>query len=713
MSISSIVKQFDALTRDQILALRPGSWGDLDLLDALKHFETEKKDRDRAMAVAELILRSPQVSDVDYIMLYLDLIGYYRWKRDFPAALRWAHALIAFGEQHEDDLNRSSHVRELAETYLQAGDLDTGLALFTHLARANPGDIWNYNSLGCFALPWAGLPRLALEVLDYALALVAKNDPERLKKQLTDQRRKIEEKLSSTPDRTGDVSPDVLAEFRAALLPPALPRRERSTRHEYAAPYLPPITRLLDAGPAGDATLEAEILAQGKVLIPELIRLAFDEQLPADGAPAHAVRLLRQLRDAQAAELGELSAWLDRANGDWRNELLTRRYAKIGGFTTSELEAIVADAQSDTFTRISALEGLAERVERLPALRERVVAFMRAMLTRPEADTAGEETIVGYLIGDALDLDARELYPEIERAFMEDRVDTSIISPLNVQHHWGQLPAPEPKRRRDGMYLRLRCTACDRVRQHFVQNVLLDLNTLEQQEKGQPVDYCPYIMDHEIVCPKCGAVDRYDMTPGAHTAMLVLANKMDDLVALFAGKKSAADLSPNPRVHPFRSSVFKQPMHPLAGLEEYRRRIAANPKDAKLYMRMGTLLRALYRHSAALEAHRHAYALDPNDAEIALVRGLCEHDFGDHAAAKEMYERVLTLELKGKAPWGIVRSDTFAGAAREGLDLLRTNQPSDWALPAYDPATGRKTMATMETQAPAGPSRKRRRRRGR
>jgi tetratricopeptide (TPR) repeat protein len=712
MSTSSIVKQLDALTRDQILAIRPGSWSDLDLLEPLKHFEKEKKDRDRAMAVAELILRSPQVGNVDYLMLYLDVTGYYRWKHDFPAALRWAHSLIAFSEQHGGDLNRANHIRDLAETYLQAGDLDTGLALFTRLAQASPGDIWSYNSLG-FGLPRAGLPRLALEVLDYALKLVAKNDPEHLKKQLADQRRKVEETLSSAPDRTGDISPDVLAGFRAALLQPVLPRRKRSTRHGYTASYLSPIARLLDSGPAGDATIEAEILTQGKVLIPELIRLAFDEEMPADGAPAHAVRLLRQLRGAQAAELGELSAWLDRANGDWRNELLTRRCAKIGGYTTSELEAIVADTQSDTFTRTSALEAVAERVERLPALRERVVTFMRTMLTRPEADTAGEEMIVGFLIGDALDLDARELYPEIERAFVEDRVDTSIISPLDVQHHWGQLPAPEPEhQRRDGMYMRLRCAACDRVREHFVQNVLLDLNTIEQQETGQPVDYCPYIMDHEIVCPKCGAVDRYDMTPGAHTAMLVLANKMDDLVALFAGEKTAADLPPNPRVHPFRSSVFQQPMHPLAGLEEYRRRIAAHPKDAKLYMRMGTLLRTLYRHSAALESHRQAYALNPNDAEIALVCAMSEHDFGDRAVAKTMYERVLTLELKG-SPWGIVRSDTFAGAAMEGLDLLKKHQPSPWALPAYDPATGRKTMTTVETLTPDKPSRKRRRRRDR
>jgi hypothetical protein len=58
-SMLPIVRQFDPLTREQILALRPGTWGDFELLDALKHFETERKDRGRAMAVAELILRSP------------------------------------------------------------------------------------------------------------------------------------------------------------------------------------------------------------------------------------------------------------------------------------------------------------------------------------------------------------------------------------------------------------------------------------------------------------------------------------------------------------------------------------------------------------------------------------------------------------------------------------------------------------------------------
>lgn len=114
MSKISLVKQFDALTREQILALRPGAWGDENLLEVIKYFESDKKDRHSAMAVTELILNSPQMVSVDYYELYLDVIGYCRWEGDFPAALRWAHALITFCGQHEHGLNRANNVRDLA-----------------------------------------------------------------------------------------------------------------------------------------------------------------------------------------------------------------------------------------------------------------------------------------------------------------------------------------------------------------------------------------------------------------------------------------------------------------------------------------------------------------------------------------------------------------------------------------------------------------------
>ena len=77
-----------------------------------------------------------------------------------------------------------------------------------------------------------------------------------------------------------------------------------------------------------------------------------------------------------------------------------------------------------------------------------------------------------------------------------------------------------------------------------------------------------------------------------------------------------------------------------------------------------------------------------------------------------MYERVLTLELKEKGTLGVVRSDTFAGAAMDGLELLKHHQPSDWALPAFDPDNGKKAAVNIQAKTPPSPSRKRHRRKG-
>jgi hypothetical protein len=53
----------------------------------------------------------------------------------------WCLGMAKFDKQHADGLNRANHVRNQAETYLEAGDLDTGLAIFTRLEQASTGDI--------------------------------------------------------------------------------------------------------------------------------------------------------------------------------------------------------------------------------------------------------------------------------------------------------------------------------------------------------------------------------------------------------------------------------------------------------------------------------------------------------------------------------------------------------------------------------------------
>jgi tetratricopeptide (TPR) repeat protein len=197
-----------------------------------------------------------------------------------------------------------------------------------------------------------------------------------------------------------------------------------------------------------------------------------------------------------------------------------------------------------------------------------------------------------------------------------------------VNLHW-DIPDVPSQRRQDGLYLPLVCKDCGRQREHFTAYILADINALADAEPNPK--YGAHILDHEVVCPKCGAVDRYELTPVAH---LRIAGP--DAIATIIREELGEKTKPfnsNPRVLYFRSVVFGEPMHPLEGLDKYRAQIAANPGDALLHSRMGSLLRILMRYEEALKALRHAYQLAPDDPEVIIRLAYSEHDFGDREAA--------------------------------------------------------------------------------
>jgi len=695
--MEKLVKHFKSLSHQKILAQRSGQWGDYELLDVLQHFSNER-DHKRSNAVIELILRSPEHGElVAYDELYFDLMENERWTGNIPPALRWAYAAFAYEEQHSPGLNRMGRYRDVGETYLQAEAFDTGLAIFTRCLEADPADVWTYNILA-LSLPRIGLSDLAVEMLDRGLELVARDDSEGLKDQFEGLRREAVDKAAHSQSRLSEVNPKILDALRAAM--------QSATGHpDGVDAYLPPINRLITVEDDNLKALYADIQAQAKVLATDLIRMAFDKDLRDTPASRRAIALLRQLHADQSVELGELSQWLERAEGDWQRELLTGRAGKIGGYTTAELEAIAADTSYHLYSRSSASGALVERVQKCPEQREGIVNFMRTLLTRPEArERADEETFIGFLIGDIEDLDARELYSEIETAYREDRVDTQIIGLDDLQHMWGMSHAPRPKRRDDGLYLRLRCTECGREREHFVQQVMVDIGTQKKEEAGQKIKYDPHVMDREIVCPKCGARDKYRLTPQAN--LNLMAPDLESLSALLGDDKSKAKFKPHPRVQYFNSAVFGKSMHPFEGLDRYRKMVAAKPKDAELRMRMGNLLRFLQRYPQAIDTLRQAYQLDANNPKITLTRAMAEHDFGDRAAAKKLYEEARALATK-RLLHGPEMLD-IAEAASAGLKSLRKGQGSPWEADVLG-AAGDKKSSQATRASRSAPSRRKKR----
>ena len=664
-------KTTDALkkmNRAELLELPAGVFDDYDFVDLARYFSEEHQDRDREVAALELALRSLMVNElVDYSQLYLDVIGYYLWKGESETALRWAVTNVAFTAQHDRDSLLAAW-RELGSTYLETGQPEVGLGIFARLIERNPGDIWNYNSME-LVLSQVKLNRLAVEVSRRGLELLAKNDPEGLRSQFKDFVKEAQAELTKGVDETELISADVLQALRAAM---ALPVGSEIGEDEEIE-YLPPVEDLLDLDEGEYEALYQKILGYGKVLIPELICLGLDwEWINELAGPRHAARLLNRLRAEQAPELDGLADWLDHLPVAGERLWLGSSIGKIGGQSLEELDAIARNSDFDVRMRDLAVEEMVERVEQDEDLRARVVEMVRSLLNREGADQAEEEVLTAYMIGSALDLKARELLPDMERAYTEDRVDRKIIDEYSLYHELDLPIPPMPERRSDGLYLRLECKACGRGREHFTHFVIW--NVLDDSDN--PGQRSPYILDHEVVCPKCGAVDQYEL-PGFELIKLMNLG-VGQIADLLSKKSPKTPPKYDPRVYTLRGMTMGKTMHILDGLDEYRKRIALQPNNAELHMRLGNSLRTIGRYPQALEAYRKAVALDGDDPDILFPAASAEHDFGDQGAAKLLYERIVKSGQL-RTPTLLEGMDELVMAAMEGLETLQSGKISPWA----------------------------------
>jgi tetratricopeptide (TPR) repeat protein len=467
------------------------------------------------------------------------------------------------------------------------------------------------------------------------------------------------------------IEPRVLSEFQSALK--AEPTLAQEVAELGAYPQI--ISPLLEVAEENEEAIFAKIMGLGSPAIPALIRLAFDQNPGHTIGSKHAITLLQRMEQDYPSDLVLLSDWLAKAERDWQRELLSSTMGKIGGFSTEDLSSIAANTSLDRGVRISALLALSERVQNIPEQREAMIQQFRHLLTRPEANAAPEEQFIGALIDIACDLDARELYPEIRQAYDEDRVDTFYITLADVHEAWGLERLHIPKQRTDGMYLPIKCKECGRTREHFTQYVMVEVDTLDRGLEDESGPFDPYILDHAIECPKCHSVDRYEFTPMAF-ARMTGPELFQAIAAENIGKK-APKIKPNPRVFYFRAGVFGEPMHPLIGLNEYRRRLTIQPENTDLLLGLGTLFRTILRYPEALQAHRTACKLAPNNPEVLFTCALTEHDLGDSEKARRLYQQVIDLGKTLK-----VGEDRFPSeitiAAIKGLQLLNHGRPSPW-----------------------------------
>ncbi len=669
--MGNIERRFQRMSLEEIQSQPPGKWSSADLLDVLGELSDAERNEEtwaRERAVRWLILHDPYASDmVEYDTLYLEqALGLAA--RDIDAALATAYAGLVYNLQRNEQFNAKGWPVEIAEFWTTYADTSVGIAQFARILRGEPTTPHYYYRL-VYSLQDAELYALAQEALETILAALPAEANEGDVQRLQMQQAEAEESgWAEHADDLSAIDPQALADLRAAF---ALTRAGQADETE----YLPPIRSLLDLpDPAVDETYR-EVLAQGPVLIPELLTLAWDDTLYDTPATGHALELLRRLRQAQPAHFVEIDHWLDQAKGDWQ-DLLYNDFGLVGGYTPAGLRDWATNAGCDWALRSGATDALVERAKRHPEERAEVVAFLTELLDRPGADaTVEEETFTATVIGDLCDLGATEVYPAIEAAFQADRVDLMMLDLDYVQGELG-LERTTPPPREDGVILNLTCKRCGRARPHFVQHVTQDIGTQRRKAEGQPVRYDSYVMDREIICPKCGAKDSYELRGLDALRLMLPLHGEDSYMGLVKGERDRPLFGPGRFLSRFHSTVFDRSMHPLEGLAEYRRRIQRDPKNADLRVRMSLLLRTLHRFEESLEAVRGAYDIRPTDPEVLMFRAFAEHDFGDRAIAEKLYNEA--LPILQRLMHSSEQMADLAGMAADSLVSLEEGGPSAW-----------------------------------
>jgi hypothetical protein len=287
--------------------------------------------------------------------------------------------------------------------------------------------------------------------------------------------------------------------------------------------YSIPVRQLLSLGEPADEWRDYKHLGLSLENVPDLIRMAVDEQLnnaPAEGglvwAPVHAWRALGQLGAAEAvAPLLALFQRIDECDDDWVASDIPRTLARIGMAALEPAANYLADVKHGEWARIAAADTLGRIGEAQPDLRAECVAKLATQL---EKYSEQSENLNAFLVSPLWDLRAVEAMPLIERAFAANCVDETVVGDVeDVQIHFGlktkreRLPQPNQLTRLYGNLNELE----DQRRALERENIELRQIVDALPFAPQPEPYvAPVKIGRNEPCP-CGSGKKYKKCCGA------------------------------------------------------------------------------------------------------------------------------------------------------------------------------------------------------
>jgi tetratricopeptide (TPR) repeat protein len=450
--------------------------------------------------------------------------------------------------------------------------------------------------------------------------------------------------------------------------------KEDAARQRYPEALWP----LLSLGEPDEKTDYHQLAQPLAPYVSDLIQMALDDDLnyreqddPAVWAPLHAMQILGALGAVEAAE--PLTQCLE-SNNDWDAEALPDVYAGIGPAAVPVLQAYLEDATHDMWGRIHASHALAAIAQAHPEARDTLVRYMTDYLDRPTADdSAEEECVTTFVITDLADLEAREAYPAIKRAYDEDRVDLSVIGLEDVEADLGMRPKPDYSKleppQEPGVRLELKCKVCGRERSYLFPKVYCDLGTIRDKKKRAKYD--PIIIPQAVVCSKCGAVDQYELAGMGHIALIA------DLLAQTAPE--LGDLRrEDQHIQYMEFEAMGRKMHPLEAIERYRDKIARHPDDSELYIGYGNVLRFLGRFDEAEAQYQRVMEMDPFNPDAYAEMAVLALKQRNKKEAIAFWQKVLEVTPNSQVPDR--DKSLYLESAREAIEAIRSGREEELGL---------------------------------
>jgi hypothetical protein len=223
-------------------------------------------------------------------------------------------------------------------------------------------------------------------------------------------------------------------------------------------PYTDPVSKLLALGEADwDEWDDYSELGFTKEHILELIRLGTDWELlvinnemydDEQWAPMHAWRILVQMQAVEAIEpLVQILDMGEELDNDMINEGLPEALEKFDAPVIAALAAFMNEPGHSASGYIHASAILTRIGMEHTEHHEHITQIITSAL---ESNFEGnEEEVNGFWISDLLDMNVKNSYPIIKKAFEADKVDITIAGDLeDVEIEWGmrdkrETPAPD------------------------------------------------------------------------------------------------------------------------------------------------------------------------------------------------------------------------------------------------------------------------------